>query len=96
MMRSKQQYRSSIQIIRQILEIIINSGRDGASVSTIARDSRTGHRSLVEKCQKLADAGLLSTSTGHKSRRYYITEEGIRFFALINKYENLLQTISAK
>ena len=92
----KQQYRSAVQITHKVLSVIVNGGREGVSVSVIARAAGIGHKSLVEKCQKLIDAGMLREETGHKSRRYYITEEGIHFQGLLVKYEELFQTIFGK
>jgi len=90
------QYRTAIELIRQIMEIISNVGREGVLISVLARDAGISHNSVLDKCQKLTDAGLLRVDIGKKSRRYFITEEGLRFFSMLTKYSELLQTINAR
>lgn len=92
----KQQYRSAIQIVNEIMQVIVNGGREGVSISIIARAVGIGHKYLVEKCQKLVDADLLREETGHKKRRYYVTEDGIQFLVMLSKYNSIIQVISTR
>lgn len=95
-MKSQKQYRSATELVRQIMEIISDSGQEGVLISVIARKAGISHTSVLDKCQKLVDAGLLKTDVGHRSRRYYTTEEGLSFFAMLTKYAELLQTMNIR
>lgn len=90
------QYRPAMELIRQIMEIISNAGREGVLISVIARHAGISHNSVLDKCQKLTDAGLLRVDIGNKSRRYFITEEGLRFFSMLGKYSELLQIMNGR
>ena len=90
------QYRSATELVRQIMEIISNNGRDGVLISVISRHAGISHNSVLDKCQKLLDAGLLRADIGNKSRRYFVTEEGLQFYSMLRKYAELLQTINGR
>lgn len=95
-MKPPRQYRSATELVRQIMETITNTGQDGILISVIARKAGISHTSVLDKCQKLVNAGLLKTDVGHKSRRYFATDEGLRFFAMLTKYAELLQTMNVR
>jgi predicted transcriptional regulator len=76
----KHQYRSDLGIISDILSVTIDCGRNGAIISSISRRANLSHYAVIEKCKKLADAGLVKSLNNSRNRIFAITEKGISFF----------------
>ncbi len=83
---SKQQYRSEINMIWDILRVTMDFGRQGAIISSIARRANLSHYTAIEKCQKLVDFGLMESASDKRSRTFIITEKGIQFFQEMQKF----------
>lgn len=49
---SKQQYRSEMGIISDILHVTKDCGRQGEIISSIARKANLSHYAAIDKCQK--------------------------------------------
>jgi predicted transcriptional regulator len=77
---SKQQYRSEMGIISDVLGVTMDYGKQGAIISSISRRANLSHYTASEKCKKLADFGLIESVNDKKNRAYTITEKGIQFF----------------
>src|SRR5207249_10679736 len=77
---SKQQYRSEMGIIADILVVTMDGGSQGVIVSAISRRANLSHHAVLEKCQKRIDAGLVESMKAERNRLFKITEKGIRFF----------------
>jgi len=82
----KKQYRTELVIISDILYATMNSGSDGAIISSIARRANLSHDSAVAKCQKLINSGLIEAKSEKKKRFFVVTERGIEFFHQIQKF----------
>lgn len=82
----KKQYRTELVIISDLLHATMDSGSEGAIISSIARRANFSHDSAVVKCQKLIDGGLIETKNEKKKRFFVITEKGIEFFHQIQKF----------
>lgn len=91
---SKIKYRSHLGIISDILSIIMEEGRHGAIVSSIARRTNLSHESAIGKCQELINAGLLEDKSKKRNRIFVITESGIQFFHLMQKFLESLKSIN--
>ena len=76
---SKQQYRSELGIVKEILASIINHGRPGMIVSAISRMANLSHYATLEKCKKLTDAGLIGSTHQEGRQVMVVTEKGIEF-----------------
>ena len=92
----KQQYRTELGIISDILGVTMDSGRDGTIISSIARRANLSHYTAVEKCQKLTDLGLIESASNDRSRTFVITEKGIQFFQHMQKFLNIIQEIKIR
>jgi predicted transcriptional regulator len=92
----KQQYRSELGIISEILQVTMDCGMEGAIISAISRRANLSHYTSMEKCQKLLDFGLLESTTNNKSRTFVITEKGIQFFHEIQKFLEIAQEIKIR
>jgi predicted transcriptional regulator len=93
---SKQQYRSKIGIISEILGATMDSGRGGAMISSISRRTNLSHYALTENCQKLIDAGMVQSTTDARNHIFVITEKGIRFFRELQKFIEIAQLVKIR
>jgi len=83
---SKQQYRSEIGIISDILRVIIDCGRQGEIISSISRKANLSHYTAIDNCQKLVGFGLMESIDNKKTRSFVITDKGIQFFKEMQKF----------
>ena len=88
---SKQQYRSEMGIIADILGVTMDGGIQGVIVSAISRRANLSHYAVIEKCQKLIDFGLMKSVSDKRNRTFIITEKGIQFFYEIQKFMAIAQ-----
>lgn len=93
---SKQQYRSEMGIIADILGVTMDGGSQGVIVSAISRRANLSHYAVLEKCQKLIDAGLLESLKDDRNRLYKVTEKGIRFFQEFQRFQNVMQGLNLR
>ena len=92
----KQQYRSEVGIISEILQVTMDCGMQGTIISSIARRANLSHDTAMEKCQKLIDFGLMESRTDKKSRSFVITEKGIKFHQEMQKFLEIAQEIKIR
>ncbi len=93
---SRQQYRSELGMISDILSVIMYGGRQGAIISSIARRANLSHNAVTEKCQKLINAGLVESSSNDRNHIFVITEKGIQFFQHLQKFTETVQSIKIR
>jgi len=93
---SKQQYRSEMGIIADILGVAMDGGTQGVIVSAISRRANLSHYAVLEKCQKLIDAGLVESMKDNRNRLFTITEKGIRFFQEFQRFQNIVQMMNLR
>ena len=92
----KQQYRSEIGMISDILSVTADYGTQGTIISSIARRANLTHYTAVDKCQKLIDFGLMITVNNGKNRNFIVTEKGIVFFQNLQKFVKIAQEINIR
>ena len=92
----KQQYRSELGIISEILQVTMDSGTQGIIISSIARQANLSYYTAMEKCQKLISFGLMDLRIDKKSRSFVITEKGIQFFHEMQKFLEIAQEIKIR
>jgi len=93
---SKQQYRSEMGIISDILGVTMDGGTQGVIVSAISRRANLSHYAVLEKCQKLIDAGLVESMKDNRNRLFMITEKGIRFFQEFQRFQSIVQMMNLR
>jgi len=93
---SKQQYRSEMGIIADILGVAMDGGTQGVIVSAVSRRANLSHYAVLEKCQKLIDAGLVESMRNNRNRLFVITEKGIRFFQEFQRFQTIVQTMNLR
>ncbi|MGQ0794793.1 MAG: winged helix-turn-helix domain-containing protein [Nitrosopumilaceae archaeon] len=93
---SKQQYRSEMGIIADILGVTMDGGTQGVIVSAISRRANLSHYAVLDKCQKLIEAGLVDSMKDNRNRLFVITEKGIKFFQEFQKFQTLVQAMNLR
>ncbi len=93
---TKQQYRSELGMISEVLQITMECGMQGAIISSIARRANLSHYTAMEKCQKLIEFGLMESRVDKKSRSFVITEKGIKFYQEMQKFLEIAQEIKIR
>ncbi len=91
---SRQQYRSKIGIMDDILSVTMDAGSQGIIVSSISRRANLSYDAVLKKCQTLVDAGLLSSKKGSKKHLIVITEKGMGFFREFQRFKEVLQSLN--
>ncbi|TLX76852.1 MAG: winged helix DNA-binding protein [Thaumarchaeota archaeon] len=83
-------------IIADILGVTMDGGTQGVIVSAISRRANLSHYAVLEKCQKLIDAGLVESMRDDRNRLFVITEKGIKFFQEFQRFQNIVQTMNLR
>ncbi|MGI0058212.1 MAG: winged helix-turn-helix domain-containing protein [Nitrosotalea sp.] len=93
---SSQKYRTEIEIISEIFEIIMNAGIQGEYITIIVRNTNLSHNVALGKINKLIKAGLIRVSEEKKNKVFIITEEGIKFYRELRDFGDLIEEIRVK
>ena len=95
-MTVKQQYRSEIGIIHDILSIIVESGRGEVIISAISRMVNVSHNSVNGKCQKIVDANLVKSIKDGRICTFFITEQGVAFFEQLCRFTDMMRSANIR
>jgi len=90
---SKQTYRSDIEIIGSLLKTIAYGSREGVKISKITREANLSHYATIQRCQKLADAGLIRAETSGRNKLFIMTEKGLEFFSTFDKFHDFAKKL---
>ncbi len=93
---SKQQYRTSMGILSEILQIIMDGGIEGVIVSEISRKANLSHNVTVENCQKLINACLIESARKGRNYIFVITTKGIEFFREFRRFQDIAQEMNLR
>lgn len=93
---SKQQYRSEMGIMGDILDVTANGGREGIIISVISRKANLSHYAVMDKCSRLVDAGLVVTRRTERNKVYQITEKGLAFFQEFKRFQTLVDSMNLR
>ncbi|HII35502.1 MAG TPA: transcriptional regulator [Nitrosopumilaceae archaeon] len=83
-------------IIADILGVTMDGGTQGVIVSAISRRANLSHYAVLDKCQKLIEAGLVDSMKDNRNRLFVITEKGIKFFQEFQKFQSLVQAMNLR
>ena len=83
-------------IMADILGVTMDGGIQGVIVSAISRRANLSHYAVLDKCQKLIDAGLVDSMKDNRNRLFMITEKGIRFFQEFQRFQSLVQSMNLR
>ena len=93
---SKQQYRSEMGIMGDILDVTMDGGQRGVIVSAISRKANLSHYAVLDKCEKLINAGLMQSERLDRNRLFKITEKGLDFIQEFQKFQNLIESMNLR
>ena len=93
---SKQQYRSEMGIMGDILDVTADGGRNGVIVSAISRKANLSHYAVLDKCEKLVEAGLVESVKNDRNRVFLITEKGLQFFQEFKRFQGLVESMNLR
>lgn len=93
---SKQQYRSEMGIMGDILDVTAEGGRDGVIVSAISRKANLSHYAVLDKCEKLVSAGLVESVRNERNRVFLITTKGLEFFQHFKRFQSLVESMNLR
>ena len=68
-----------------ILDVTLNGGQQGVIVSAISRRANLSHYAVLDKCEKLVNAGLVETKRDDRNRKFSITQKGLEFIQEFKK-----------
>ena len=92
----RQQYRTSIGIMSEILQIIMDGGMEGVMVSELARKANLSHRATVDYCEKLMGASLLESVRTERNYIFIVTVKGIEFFREFKRFQETVQEMNLR
>ena len=93
---SKQQYRSEMGIMGDILDVTVDGGREGVIISAISRKANLSHYAVLDKCEKLITAGLVDSVKNNRNRLFMITEKGLIFFQEFRRFQDLVESMNLR
>ncbi len=93
---SKQQYRSEMGIMGDILDVTMDGGREGVIISAISRKANLSHYAVLDKCEKLVTAGLVDSVKNDRNRLFMITEKGLEFFQEFRRFQGLVESMNLR
>ena len=96
MLRLRSKYRSEMGIMGDILDVTMNGGQQGVIVSAISRRANLSHYAVLDKCEKLINAGLVETIRIGTNRKFMITEKGLKVFDEFKNFQNLLESLELR
>lgn len=79
-----------------ILNVVMEGGRDGVIVSAISRKAKLSHYATLEKCAKLVSAGLVEPKKTLQNRVFIITEKGLNFVQEYRKFNDLIKAVNLR
>ncbi len=83
-------------ILGDILDVTMEGGRGGVIISAISRKANLSHYAVLDKCEKLVEAGLVESIKNERNRLYMITEKGLNFFQEFRRFQSLVESMNLR
>jgi len=83
-------------ILGDILDVTMEGGREGVIISAISRKANLSHYAVLDKCEKLVEAGLVGSIKNERNRLYMITEKGLNFFQEFRRFQELVESMNLR
>lgn len=80
-------------IMGDILDVAAEGGKKGVIISAISRRANLSHYAVLEKCEKLIEAGLIESQKRERNRIFMVTEKGMQFFQEFKRFQNLMNSV---
>ncbi|MHB9159563.1 MAG: winged helix-turn-helix domain-containing protein [Nitrosotalea sp.] len=88
----RKRYKTELEIMSDILEIITETGLIGVSITTLARNANLSYSVVYDKIDKLMKSDLVNIHV-EKNNMFVITEKGIKFFHELRQFKDFMQEI---
>lgn len=89
-------YRTSMGIISEIMQILMDAGMGGVMVSELSRKSNLSYNATVDNCQKLIAATLVETSRRGRNLIFVMTPKGIEFFQKFKRFQEFTSELNLR
>jgi len=89
-------YRTQMHSLGDVLDVILNAGREGIIISSISRRANLSHYPTMDKCDKLLSAGLVKSNTDNGKNVFFITEKGFNFITEYRKFQDLIESMNLR
>lgn len=89
-------YRTSMGILSEILQILMDAGMEGVMVSELSRKSNLSYNATVDNCQKLITASLIADSRKGRNYMFVITQKGIEFFQEFKRFQEFTNEMNLR
>jgi len=83
-------------IMGDILDVTMDGGQRGVIISAISRKANLSHYAVLDKCEKLINAGLMHSERQNRNRLFRITEKGLDFVQEFQKFQNLIESMNLR
>jgi len=83
-------------IMGDILDVTMDGGQRGVIVSAISRKANLSHYAVLDKCEKLINAGLMQSERLDRNRLFRITEKGLEFIQEFQKFQSLIESMNLR
>lgn len=93
---AKNAYRSEMGIMHEILSIAAFGGQNGVNVSKIASKANLSHYAVIDKCDRLIDAGIIERHMNKRNRIFTLTEKGRMFFVELDRFQGLVNSLNLR
>jgi predicted transcriptional regulator len=90
----KQHYRTSLEILAEILQIIMDGGIEGVKISEISLKARLSYDSAVDNCKKLANAILIEPERRGRNYIFKINAKGMDFFREFKIFQDMVHHLN--
>ena len=71
-------------------------GQRGVIVSAISRKANLSHYAVLDKCEKLINAGLMESARTDRNRLFKITEKGLGFIQEFQRFQSLIESMNLR
>ncbi len=96
MIMAKNAYRSEMGIMHEILSIAAFGGQNGVNVSKISSKANLSHYAVIDKCNRLIEAGIVELHRNKRNRIFTLTEKGRLFFVELDRFQSLVSSLNLK
>lgn len=93
---TRNQYRSDLGIISDILSVTMDGGSRGTMISLISRKANLSNDVIITKCERLTNAGLIESKHHERNHIFIITEKGREFFQQLQQFIELIREIKVR
>ena len=83
-------------IMGDLLDVAMDGGRNGVIVSAISRKANLSHYAVLDKCEKLVEAGLVESVKNDRNRVFMMTEKGVKFFQEFRRFQSIVESMNLR